>query len=278
MSLSQVSAKPYTRSAAPTEPEGALQRAAERPAGAARARLAILGVNAWIVALLVPSLHLDVWRDGGGLDLGLLVSIAPLVVLAVALAVPHRGAARWGLLAGYPASIALALAVRGELAERDAHGTIGLVLAALSLLAFVAAAAHASSHQPGSAQRETPLERDPVAEPVARRWVRRALLAIAAAGALALTLVAPTLGGRRARVERWGEAADDATVLAAVVASTVACVAIGAIIGPALRAARPGSHPPAQRQRRLAASMLLAVAAGVGWLVLRHFDALGSGP
>lgn len=257
-----MSAKPYTRSA--------IEPPAERVAGggAARARLAILGVNAWIVALLVPSLHLEV-----GLDLDLLVSCAPLAVLAIALAIPHRGAARWGLLAGYPTSIALALGLRTELTERDAHGTAGLVLAALSLLAFVAAAAHASSHQPGSAELQTPLERDPVAEPLARRWVRRALLALAAAGALAITLVAPTLAGRRERVERWGEAADDATVLAAIVAATVACVAVGAIVGPSLRAARPGSHPPAQRQRRLAASMLLAVAAGVGWLVLRHFDA-----
>jgi hypothetical protein len=262
-----------------TDSEGEVPaaRAVERPPspaglGMARARVAVLGVNAWIVALLVPSLHLD-----GGFDrvLPLLVTIVPLVVLAVALAIPHRGAARWGLLAGYPAAIAAALGFRSELAERDAHGTIGMVLAALSLLAFVAAAAHASSPHPAGAEVQTPLERDPVAEPIARRWVRRALLAIAASGALALTLIAPTLASRRERVERWGEAADDATVLASVVAATVACVALGAIVGPALRAARPGSASPAQRQRRLAASMLLAVAAGVGWLVLRHFDQAG---
>lgn len=258
-----MSAKPHS---------GSADEFAEPGFGAARVRLALLGVNAWLVTLLVPSLHLD-----RGFDRALLIAVAPLLVLAAALWVPHRGAARWGLLAGYPAALAAALGARGELAERGAHGTLGLVLAALSLLAFVAAAAHASSRAPGSAQRQTPLEREPVAEPPTRRWVRRALLAITATGALAITLVAPALASRRERLERWGEAADDAAVLTSVVAATVACFAVGVIVGPALRAARSGSHRPAQRQRRLAASMLLAAAAGVGWLLLRHFDRVAGG-
>lgn len=251
-------------------------------------------MNAWVVALLVPSLHL-----GPSLEV-LIGTSAPLLVLGLGLALPagasrrerpasagrppdSGGSARratlgsarcWALLAGYPGAIGAVLAWRSELAERDAHGPVGLTLAALSILAFVAAAAHASSlAQPESAvQTQTPLERDPVAEPRARRWVRRLLLGASAAGALALSLMAPALASRRERVERWGDGADDATVLAAVVGAIVGCVALGVIVGPALRAARVGGDPPGRRQRRLAAAMLVAVAAGVAWLVLRHFD------
>lgn len=234
-----------------------------------RLRVALLGLNAWVVALLVPSLHIGL----GSLDA--IVTSVPLVVLAIGVAMlgGNRDRARWALLAGYPASIGAVLAFRTELTERDAYGLFGLALAALSLLAFTAAAAHACSLvRPSGALTQTPLERDPVAEPFSRRWARRALLAITAAGALAVTLIAPTATSRREQVERWGEAADDATVLTSVVAATVACIAIGIVVGPALRATRASSDTPVRRQRRLAAAMLVAAAAGVGWLVLRHFD------
>lgn len=234
------------------------------------ARLALLGVNAWVVALLVPSLHV-------GLDaLGALATTAPLAVLAVAVAAlpRHRSRARWMLLAAYPAAIGGVIALRRELTERDTHGVLGLALAALSLLAFVAAAAHACSrerrHRP--VHHRMPLGRQAVAEPSSRTWTRRALLGVAAVGALALTLVAPALATRRERVERWGEAADDATVFTVVVAATVACVAAGAVVGPALRAARTSRDGPRRSRRRLAAAMLIAVMACVGYLVLLHFD------
>jgi hypothetical protein len=62
--------------------------------------------------------------------------------------------------------------------------------------------------------------------------------------------------------------------LTSVVAAVVAALALGTLVGPALRAQRTRSDDPARSRRRLAAAMLIATAAGVGWLVLRHFDAL----
>lgn len=234
-------------------------------------RVSLLGLNAWVVTLLVPSLFV-------GLDpLQGLVTSAPLLVLGAGVFAHRRGAsAAWWLLGGFPAAIGAVLAWRDELAARDAHGLLGLTFAALSLLAFAAAAAHASARDLRGARAEvqSPLGREAVIEPPARRWTRRALLGLSAAGALAITLVAPVLGGRDARVERWGEAADDAAVLTALVGGVVACLALGAVIGPSLRADRAPPLHPARRQRRLGAAMLIAVAAGVGWLLLRHFDAL----
>lgn len=232
-------------------------------------RVALLGLNAWVISLLVPMLHVGVDPKGA------LITSLPLVVLGLGLAALGRNVehARWLLLAGYPPSIGGVLAWRSELTVREVHGTLGLALAALSLLAFTAAVARACAPTPRNlASPPVRLERAPVAEPARRRWLRRALLGISGAGSLALVLLAPTFLSRSERLERWGKAADDATVLAIVVATVLSCALMGMVVGPALRAPRLGSERPTQRQQRLAISMLIAVAAAVGWLVLRHFD------
>jgi hypothetical protein len=101
--------------------------------------------------------------------------------------------------------------------------------------------------------------------------VRRALLTMAAAGAFVLAVVGPSLGLQRERVATWGEAADDAGVLTAVVAGLVACVALGTIVGPGLRAVKQTRERDSGRL--LYAAILLAIAAGAGWIVLTRLDA-----
>ncbi len=234
-------------------------------------RLSALGVNAWIVALVVPALH----AGGVGLE-QVVVGLGPLAVLAAgAMALQkHVDRARWTLLFGFPASLAAVLAWRSDLAQRDAYGAVGLALAAASLLAFMGAAAHAVGRDRESKRAHAqPLAgKEPVVEPATRRMLRRVLLGAAAFGAFAMTVLAPTLASRRERVRVWGDAADDATTLTAVVATVVAALALGTVIGPALRATRTRRDDPTQRRRRLAASLLIATCAGVGWLLLRHFD------
>lgn len=235
-------------------------------------RVALLGANAWVVVVLAPTLHL-------GADLAALaIALLPLPALGYGIYALERRIehARWALLLGVPAGMGGVLALARPLTEHDAYGTAGLVLAAASLLAFVAASASAVARERATTPVVTqPLVgKEPVVEPAARRVLRRALLALAAVGAFAITVLAPALSDRRERVERWGEAADDATALASVVAAVIAALALGTLVGPALRAQRPRADDPAKSRRRLAAAMLIATAAGVGWLVLRHFDAL----
>ncbi|MCZ7682382.1 MAG: hypothetical protein M5U28_27755 [Sandaracinaceae bacterium] len=240
--------------------------------GSDRWRVAVLGVNAWVVVLLAPAVHV-------GLDLAhLALALLPAAPLAYGVACLGRRVerARWALLLGVPAGMGGVLALDRRLTEHEAYGTAGLVLATLSLLAFVAAAASAAGREqvttPATSQ---PLVgKEPVVEPASRRVLRRALLAVSALGALAITVLAPALSARRDRAAAWGEAADDALGLTAVVAAVVAAIALGTLVGPSLRAERPRAGEPARSRRRLAGAMLIATAAGVGWLVLRHFDAL----
>lgn len=240
--------------------------------GGDRWRVAVLGVNAWVVVLLAPAVHV-------GLDLAhLALALLPLAALAYGAACLGRRIehARWALLLGVPAGVGGVLALDRRLTQHEAYGTVGLVLATISLLAFVAAVASAVGREQATtpATSQPLVGKEPVREPPARRVLRRALLAVSALGALAITVLAPALSARRERAAIWGEAADDAMGLTAVVAAVVAAVALGTLLGPALRAERPRAGDPARSRRRLAGAMLIATAAGVGWLVLRHFDAL----
>lgn len=236
-----------------------------------RLRLGLLGVNAWIVAVVAPTSF--VGYPGHGALVALLL---PPTVLAVGvLAMTRRPErARWALLAGYPLSVATALGVQPALTERDAYGTLGLLVAALALLAFVAAAGHALRRGLGTRPAHArPLGgQAPVGEPAARRLLRRALLGASAVTALALTLVAPTLEERRERARRWGEATDDATVLAIVTGTLVAVVMLALIVGPNLRAARARPPRAAQRRIRVATALFLALSAAAGWAALRVLE------
>lgn len=237
--------------------------------------MAALGLNAWLVVHLIPSLYV-----GAALGPTLLLAALPLGALAGgALCLgARRAAARWILLAAYPPCLAAAVGLRDELVTREAYDEATTLLAAASLLAYLAAAAHATSrapsHEPVTVH---PLVGEPpVVEPPARRWLRRVLLALAALGGFAVAVLGPAIGSRRARIDAWGEAADEGAVLTAVVAAVVAAAAVGAIVGPRLRAERRRPGDAARARRRSAAALVVAIAAGLAWLLLRHFDrALG---
>ena len=241
---------------------------ARTPPVRTHARVALLALNAWLVVLALPVLHV------GAASGSLLLAAAPLGLVAIGLWARSVAAARALLLGGFPPALALAVAFYPELVERDAYGPFGMGVAALSLVGYVAAAAHAT----GGALAILPHEehpaspKEPVAEPPARRWLRRFLLGAGTIGALAIAVVAPAAGRHRELVERWGEAAPDAAVLAAVVAGLLAAVALGGVIGPALRAER-SARPPAARRRVLAVALFVATVAGMAWLLLAYFDA-----
>ncbi len=237
-----------------------------------RWRVGLLGVNAWVVVVLAPLVHVD----AGAASLAL--ALLPLAALGYGVLMLGRRLehARWALLLGVPLCTGGVLALAPALTEHDAYGAAGLVLAAASLVAFVAASASAVGREHGTTPATSqPLAgKEPVVEPSARRVLRRALLGVAAAGGIAIAVLAPALADRRERVDTWGDAADDASALTAVVAAVVAAIALGTIIGPALRAVRARSEGAQRSRRRLATAMLIGTAAGVGWLVLRHFDHL----
>ncbi len=126
-------------------------------------------------------------------------------------------------------------------------------------------------HTARAAQVQPLVGKEPVSEPTSRRVVRRLLLASTALGALALTVVAPSLSSRRDHVQRWGEAAEDATVLAIVLGTVVAGLLLGTLVGPTLRASRTAPTRPAHRRLRIGMALLIAAGALTGWVALSYF-------
>lgn len=251
-----------------------------RAAGPTEALRALaLGANLWAVALLLPVVH-----GGARGVLDLLAAPAPLVPLALgALALApgrgspprRRGLAIAMLLLAFPVALAIVLASRADLSDRDAWGPVGLAAAALSLLAYGAVSAEACARplvlRTSTAQGLAIAQ--PAREPDARRWLRRSVLAMTSGGALLAAVAAPALGSRATLLRVWGESADEATVLASVVGATVGAVGIAAIVGPRLRAPRAGELPaPSRRALRVSVAMLLASVALVSLLVLRALE------
>jgi len=240
--------------------------------GVERLRVGLLGLNAWIVVFLVPTLHL-----GLGDLLSSALALAPLLMLAGGLGAlqVRPDVARGALLVGFPPTLGLAVAARPDLVEREIYDPLTVGLGAASLLAYVAFAARACV-RPDRTKPVTAQEgraREPVVEPAARRWMRRVLLGVTSLGAAAVVGIAPVAADRAALAERWGDSLDDALVLTVVVATVAAAFALGAVVGPALRAERKGRATRGRRRRRVLVSVVLAAAAGAAWLALNLLDA-----
>ncbi|MDQ3037172.1 MAG: hypothetical protein M3Y87_32565 [Myxococcota bacterium] len=249
-----------------------------RAAGTTEAlRTAALGANLWTIALLLPVVH---GGARGALDAILVaLPLVPLAIGALALAANGdrraRGLAIATLLFTFPVTLAGVLAARADLADRDAWGAIGLSIAALSLLAYGAVAAEACARpltlRTSTAQALTSVVA--TAEPLGRTWLRRAVLASTIGGGLLIAVVAPAAGSRATLVRAWGESADEATVLASIVGASVSAIAIAALLGPRLRAARAGELPSASRRTmRIAAALSLATLGLAGYVMLRVLD------
>ena len=240
-----------------------------------RARIALLGLNAWVVVVLVPTLHVGV---DSLMQLALLVSPLPALALGMASLAPARvRLARILLLALVPPLIGLAVAARPALVLREIFDPITLTLAALSLLAYAAAAARACSRptrtmpvhsHPARARAAVPRADD--ARP-RRRPLRRLLIGTVTALGLAMVLIVPAWMTRAARVARWGEAADDSVVFTAVLAAAVGAFSIGAVVGPGLRR-RKQAISAKRRRRHLTLAAVAAVVAFAGWLALHYLD------
>lgn len=200
-----------------------------------------------------------------------LMVLAPLVPLfvGIGLCTVARPAARIALLAIYPVAIGLGVTWLPSMVQDPPHSTVGLVLGALSLLAYGAGAMLAvdrPKERPILGQK--PLGRvQPFEESRRRRFTRHALLAVSFLGAFLIGVVAPSLGGDAALREAWGPAAPEAGVLVAVTAGGIAAGGLALLLAPAMRAARART-PSRARVRRRVGLLSLVVLAGAALLFL----------
>jgi len=234
----------------------------------------LLGLNPWVIALLWPELTLPDWSAAG--LLGTLACLLPLLLGAVARGVfgnqprvPQWAAgALW--LAIYPATLAAALALRQDALAQASLGPVTLTLLWLSLCAFGAGAAQACApNAPELVATRAALGNEPWDAPeVERRGLQHAIVTLSIAGAAALAVIAPTLGGFEELEAAWGEAARAGGVLTAVVAGALAVATIGVFLGGGLRSDSALDAGRADAPLRAAWFLFLALLGAVTYMVV----------
>src|SRR5690606_20976343 len=124
-------------------------------------------------------------------------------------------AARWLLLAAFPAAVGLAVALLVRLAPEPFVSPFGTVLASLSLVAYGAHAARLDDRPalplPSTFQPLYGITDSPDAVSRARR--RRLLLVVGAVGASCLAVLAPSLADPASMAGAWGEGASAGATL-----------------------------------------------------------------
>ncbi len=232
-------------------------------------RVGALGLSAWLVSVAVPVAE-------GGIHSPADVVLVVLPAFALALGLRFFGRARPEatplLTIAFPTLIATAIAGRADPALGDRYGTPLIVLSGLAMLAYVIAAAHALARP--TLLRETRVSKLTAAADVSGRGriLRALVLGTSATAALVLTIFLPALGTRARFTEAWGEAADEGRVLVAVVAAAIATFALTVIVGPALRAPRPGEGRAGGDAVTIVASLVVAVTGVMAWAILRYIE------
>lgn len=233
------------------------------PARTDGARVVVLGANAWLVLCVLPMLLAE---PRSFLSLAWLALPLPALAAGAALLARHQLVAGFLLLGGFPTLLSALVAVLSRLVVQTPFSTIGLLIGALSLIAYGAGAVFAV--QRPQALRPThrrPLGSvAPIDEPRSRTLLRRSMLAVGGAGAIAIGVIAPTFGGAESYRAEWGEAAAEASILVAVVGGALGVVTIALFLGPTLRAQRTPMPTKRQTRRRVIA-LLMSVAIGVAF-------------
>ncbi len=237
------------------------------PVAADRVRSVALGLNVWVVLLVLP-----LALAGALSAFGWFVVAVPLIPLSIgALALGRHGpAADWLLLGVFPTTLAGVVAAMPQLAANEPYSAISLVLGALSFVAYGAMIAVASG-RPARLRRAAPTPLGPVpALPDARRrvLVRRLLLSATGSAAVAMGVVIPAFIPRETIEEAWGTSAPEATLLVAVVGGALAATALALFVGPTLRASRARPPRPAQLRLRVIGLLLAAALGAIAYALL----------
>jgi hypothetical protein len=237
--------------------------------GAGVVRVGALGLNAWAVAIALPA------SAGGVFGTADLVLIAlPLVALVLGLrALARSDRAALGLLAvGVPVLLVTGVAARADPALGERYGTVTMILAAFSTLAYVIATADVLGRPPKlHTTKESKLALGTRARPAAR-GLRALVLGTTSTVAMLLAVVLPALGSHQSAMEAWGPAADEGRVLTAIVGGAIACITTAAIVGPALRAPRSGAVRPGERTLPVTLSLVVAATGAIAYAILTRIS------
>lgn len=228
-------------------------------------RLLALGLNAWLVGIVLPA-----W---GTVSLAVpdrvLIALPPIALLVGLRALLRGDPSALGLLGvAVPVLSVAAIAGRTE-AALASYGTATTLFAVASSMAYVVGVAHVLGRPTAlRATRETKLAASTRLRPPARA-LRRAVVATTAILAFVIAVVAPALGSHEALVEQWGEAAGEGRVIAAIVGGAIACIATAIVVGPSLRAHRGRPSRPGEATLTITLSLVVAATGAIAWAILR---------
>jgi len=209
------------------------------------AALGLIGVETWCLIVLMPRIEHGAFGPSPALEW--FANLLPLALLAAAVAGADwlsLAERRAMLVLGVPVALAASVAARPDLTEREAFGPLAATLVALSLAAYLVLALQVVERpvalRPTTSQ---PLAPDSLHPPAAAARNGRVVLGLLAAAAL-VSIALTFSSGRADALLRFGEAADDAVALAVLTSALLFSVAIGAVVGPGLRARK--SREPAR--------------------------------
>ncbi|MBK8172056.1 MAG: hypothetical protein IPK60_17165 [Sandaracinaceae bacterium] len=228
-------------------------------------RVAFLGLNAWAVVILIPSLHAE------GIERAPLLVLPLLALIVVGVSIYRMWRAiPWVALVLFPCTIAGTIALEPRLRRGDAFSVYMLVAGVLSFAAYAAVAAIAAGRRTQLRQttEHALAQRAKHVVDRHRTTLRRGLLIFGAAVAVALIAVAPYVGVRRSLDDAWKDASAEGATLTALVAGILATLVIATFVGPALRAPRRRSSREKINRARRVVPLLLLVAVGVTAYVL----------
>ena len=239
----------------------------QREGSGGRLRTLVLGLELWALAVALPSVEHGVGNTVGVVLLSLPVSVLAVGELCRARA-PRVG--RGVLLGAFPVAIAIASAARPELALADAWGGAVAPLVALSLFLYLVVVLHSFARPaPTRATGWQPVPEAAWTYAAPARLLSTGVALVTLAGAFVAAAVVPFAWPRAALEERFPLAADDARTLAVALAGGLFAIALGAVIGPGLRARRVGDDARERIGRSVTVALVIAALAAIAYAWLR---------
>jgi hypothetical protein len=262
-----------TATAAPTKQEPDAQAATSAPAARGLVRVLVLGAQVWVLGCAWPLM--DAGREPRALEYGLsLLCALALGAGAVGTLWGRAEPLRWVravcFLFAFPTLLAATCAARPEHWNELHYSTLGLCTLWLALCVYGASAA-ALCTEPASRLTGQLRSLDGAAPAAAQQFgaARQLWACMCGAAAIALTLVAPTLGGPDDLEHAFGDAAASGGVLTAVVGGALGVSTLAIFVGQGLRERRRPRPAPGREiwRRTLLFLALAALGASTYWVI-----------
>jgi hypothetical protein len=227
-----------------------------------------LGIEVWLLCVGIP------FVEHGGSAAAVVGLVSPLILLALGEILRAR-APRWArgiLAAGVPVSLAAGASLAEIGLAHDAWSGVLGPLVGLSLVLYLVVVLHSFARPAPTRATGYQLLPDGASPARGSRALQNLSFGIVLVAAFVATAVLPFAIPRAVLLTRFPDAADDVRTLAVAVGGALFAIALGAIVGPGLRARRAGDAGRERVAGSVSLSLAIAVIFGVVylWLTFGH--------